>query len=192
MTTEQRHQLGAKILYYISHFEAEIARDANDARAYVNMGLVWHWQSRPRYSDALEHYNMAVRLDPSFPHALCARASLLATCPDATYRDGASAVKDASAALDIAHKNSSRELQNGWQRLMYLQTLAAAHAEEGDFERAGGFQHQALEFTVTMGAYKEVIWRLKGFWSRQPVRERFGLVRFGVHRPSQDGCSNES
>src|SRR5262249_53537524 len=128
------------------------------------------------------HYNTAIRLDPFFAHALCARASLLATCPDPAYRDGASAVKDASAALDIAYKNGSRDLQNGWQRLMYLQTLAAAHTEHGDFERAGGFQHQALEHTVTMGAYREVIWRLKGFWSRQPVRERFGLVRFGVMR----------
>src|SRR5262245_18524879 len=157
MTAREAYQPNAKLLYVIEQFEAKIARDPNDARAYVNMELVWHWQFQPRYSNALEHYNAAVRLDPSFAHALCARASLLATCPDPTYRDGASAVKDASSALGIAYKNSSRDLQNGWQRLMYLPTVAAAHAECGDFERAAGFQHQALEHTVTMGDYGRVI-----------------------------------
>jgi len=178
MTTATWQGRGAKTLFVIRRFEAEIARDASDAYAYDKMGLWWHWEEH--YSKAFELYNIAIRLDPHLSHALCARASLLATCPDPKYRDGASAVRDATTALDIARKNG--ELHSDWLQRMYLQTLAAAHAEHGDFEQAVRFQHEALEYSVTMRAYYEVIGRLKRFHARQPARERFGLVRYGIVR----------
>src|SRR4029077_15790965 len=48
--------------------------------------LWWHWSQL--YAKASRRFDRAVELDPGFAYALCARASLLATCPDPAYRDG--------------------------------------------------------------------------------------------------------
>jgi len=174
MTTKQTHQPDEKTLSLIREFEAAIARNPDDADAYATMGLWWH--RRGDHSKALDHYNAAIHLAPSFARALCARASLLATCPDPRYRDGGSAVRDATAALAAARKNG--ELYSNSRNLMYLQTLAAAHAEHGDFNEAMRFQQEALGYTDTLSMedHRKVISRLMGFHSRRPVRERSGLV----------------
>ena len=93
----------------VERFEAQIARDPDDACAYATRGLWWHWNEE--YARAQDHYDTAVRLDPVFAHARCARASLLATCPDARYRNGEVAVRDATVALDVARE--SGQLRHG-------------------------------------------------------------------------------
>jgi hypothetical protein len=104
MTRAGHGELDPKTLRAIERFEAEIARDASDPFAYVNMGLGWHWTGH--YARALEQLSLA--------YALCARASLLATCPDPTCRNGASALVDATAALNIAREK--KELTTNWKR----------------------------------------------------------------------------
>lgn len=168
-----------KIRSALERFEADVARDPGDAHAYVNMALVWHWSFE--YANALELYNGAIRLDPAFPYALCARASLLATCPDFTYRDGDLAVRDATMALDRALEGPPMKLN--WKRRLYRETLAAALAERGEFDAAILMQREVLPFCITRISEKTATERIAQFQARQPLRLSTGLVRRGILRP---------
>jgi tetratricopeptide (TPR) repeat protein len=62
------------------------------------------------------------------------RAWLRATCPDASVRNGQLAVADAKKACQL----------DGWLLESYIDTLAAAYAEAGDFSSAMRYQEQAI------------------------------------------------
>ena len=108
------------------------------------MGLWWHWSEL--YAKASRRFDRAVELDPGFAWALCARASLLATCPDSAYRDGEAAVRDAAAA--IARARAAGELTTNWTHRVFRETLAAALAERGDFEAAAEVEREALRYCI--------------------------------------------
>jgi tetratricopeptide (TPR) repeat protein len=101
------------------------------------------------YSRALADYNGVVSITSSLPlnRALAQnnRAWLRATCPDASFRNGKEAVADAKSACD----------ETGWREVAYIDTLAAAHAEAGDFDSAVQFERRAIE-----GAREET-WAIK-------------------------------
>jgi tetratricopeptide (TPR) repeat protein len=74
-------------------------------------------------------------------------AYLLATCPDEAVRDGPKAVR---MARRIVEESDARDPA-------YLDTLAVAYAETGDFERAVGTGRRALEVARAQEAQPEVI-----------------------------------
>jgi tetratricopeptide (TPR) repeat protein len=67
--------------------------------------------------------------------ALNWRAALRATCPDASFRDGKSAMADAKKACEMSK----------WKYADYIDTLAAACAESGDFDSAIRYEQQAID-----------------------------------------------
>ena len=67
--------------------------------------------------------------------ALNWRAEMRATCPDPSFRDGKAAVADAKRACEISK----------WKYADYIDTLAAACAESGDFESAVRYEQQAID-----------------------------------------------
>lgn len=85
------------------------------------------------YKDALADYNGLIKLSRSSWMLDC-RASLLATCPDASVRNGQAAVTDATAACRI----------DSWDFPHFIDTLAAAYAETGDFNSAVQFEEKAI------------------------------------------------
>jgi tetratricopeptide (TPR) repeat protein len=141
-------------------FDHAVARMPSYPAAYLNRGL-----ARSRLGDfdlARTDFDLAITLDPELPGPYNARAWLFATCIDASLRDGAQAVKDATRACELA----------GWQDANLLSTLAAAYAEAGDFEAARERQVQAMQLRPNDAAFLRMCdERLELFGISLPVRE---------------------
>lgn len=82
---------------------------------------------------AMDYYAEAIRLDPDNAAAYNNKAWLQSTGPDDDLRDGAQAVLDATRAVELEDSP------------IYRDTLAAAYAEAGNFERAVEEQERAVE-----------------------------------------------
>ncbi len=160
-----------KTLVVLERLESIVARDPNDTYAYVEMGHLWHLNGN--YAVALELYNKVIALDSRFAYALCYRADLLATCPEAQFRDGVKAVADATLALNVGREEGF--LQNDWRHRMFLRVLAAAYAEIGDFTAAMEAENEALAFTVTKRAARTIKHYLSSYRSQVPIRKKRGV-----------------
>ena len=89
------------------------------------------------------------------------KAWLLATCPDDELRDG---------TLAIEHANRACELSK-WMNVAFVDTLAAAHAEAGDFEAAIEHQQSAVDMAPTEMLGQGIKERLALYKSGQPYHE---------------------
>jgi Tfp pilus assembly protein PilF len=90
-----------------------------------------------KYAEALKELDHVISLHPrpvTLARALSDRAWFRATCPNASFRNGQQAVKDAKAACSIMV----------WRDEHMIDTLAAAYAETGDFNSAAQYAAQAL------------------------------------------------
>jgi tetratricopeptide (TPR) repeat protein len=105
----------------------------------------------------------AVRLAPGWDLACNSLAWHLATCPDPRHRDGPRSLKLAERAV--------RTPSNPSFHPNHLDTLAAAHAECGQFDRATVYEQQAIDLIDDpdrRASYEE---RLTLYQSGQPYRE---------------------
>jgi tetratricopeptide (TPR) repeat protein len=151
----------------IADFNEVIRRDPTDATAHYNRGAAWG--AKRDYDKAIADYDVVIRLVPSFPVAYFDRglaryhrrkydkaiadfdeavrldpkshraqnelAWLLATCPVERFRDGKKALVVATRACELADFKSFKSLD----------TLAAAYAENGLFDKAVETQTKAIE-----------------------------------------------
>ena len=124
--------------------------------AYHNRARAW--KALKAYGKAIADLGEAVRNDPEQPAAYNERAWIWATCPDATYRDGRRAIESATRACALT----------GWKNAAFLATLAAAHAEAGDFDAAVKWQTKANG----LGSQAEDEVRLRLYREKTPYRER--------------------
>jgi tetratricopeptide (TPR) repeat protein len=115
------------------------------------------WVEKEHYDKALADFREVVRLDPKQAYGYTALAWLLATCPDAKFRDGRQAVEAAQRAC---------ELSKGPEEFV---TLAAAFAEAGDFDRAVEAQARAIELAPAK-AKTEYQRRLDLYKNKRPYR----------------------
>jgi Tfp pilus assembly protein PilF len=90
-----------------------------------------------KYVEALKEFDYLVSVHPrnvTLARVLSDRAWFRATCPNASFRNGQQAVKDAKAACSIMI----------WKDEHMIDTLAVACAETGDFNSAVQYAAQAL------------------------------------------------
>jgi tetratricopeptide (TPR) repeat protein len=126
------------------------------AASYVNRGDAWF--RKKNFSKATADFRQAIRLDPDNAFALNAIAWLKGTSTDERYRNGPEAVKLATKACEATD----------WRSSGYIDTLAAAYAEAGDFDSAIKYQSKALDLSPEMKGAKE---RLELFKDHKPYRE---------------------
>jgi Flp pilus assembly protein TadD len=100
--------------------------------ALVNRGLIF--LQKGDCQRAITDSKRAYGQNSSSPEAQNALSWALATCPDPAYRDGKMAVMLATKACDSTRRSNSA----------FLDTLAAAYAEAGDFDNAVHAEQSAI------------------------------------------------
>lgn len=113
------------------------------------------------YRAALQDFRRAQRLAPKSPVVLNDLAWFYATCPDARWRDGKLAIKEATNACTIT----------GWRDPDCLDTLAAALAETGQFDQAIRREQEAIKLSAkqSRASYEH---HLLSYQRREPFREK--------------------
>ena len=128
------------------------------------------WVMKGEYHKAIQDINEAIRLDPQDAEYDLDRSEyqlklawILATCPEAQFRDGRRAVELARQAV-AADSDAD---------LYVLSTLAAAHAEAGDFDEAVDWQTKALDLVDAddKEMRDDLDSRLEMYKARKPYRE---------------------
>ena len=127
----------------------------------MQYGLGADFLRRGKFAEALTHYTEAIRLNPGYAEAYNDRAMILAACPEAKYRDGLQALEAATRACELTY----------WNQPAYLDTLAAAHAESGDFAAAVKWQTRAIALLPDASTKDDYQSRLILYQSRKPYRE---------------------
>lgn len=113
------------------------------------------------FDQALQDFDEALSLRPDHPLALNSKAWLLATCPVARCRDGTKAVEVATQAVEQDKGD-----------LWCLDTLAAAHAEAGDFDKAVEIQVKILRDQKLNKTFDEEFrQRLELYKKKKPYRD---------------------
>jgi tetratricopeptide (TPR) repeat protein len=111
---------------------------------------------------ALRDLREAVRLAPRDSIANGSLAWFLATCSDEHVRNGSEAVVYAEKACELSR----------WDESGFIETLAAAYAEAGDFDRAIKYQRQSLSDPTLIPKNREEREKhLNLYQQRKPFRE---------------------
>ena len=143
----------------IADFNQALRLDVNYTKVYINRG--WAWNGKGEYEKAIIDFNEALRLDANYAYAYGSLAWLQATCPDSRYRDGKAALKNANKAYQM----------EGWKNWGGPDTLAAAYAENGDFEKAREWETKAIEMATDEKSKQRCRSHLKFYKQNKPYRE---------------------
>lgn len=163
-----RNNLGVILLEQGRHDEAiRSFKDALDIypehiNARYNLGMSL-WASGNSKA-AVAQYRQVLEMKPDWSMAANTLAWILATDRDEGVRNGDAALKWARIAIQGKHRNNPE----------YLDTLAAAYAESGQFEKAVRMVQQALTLARASGdtvLSKTIEGRLLLYQSRRPFYE---------------------
>ena len=149
----------------IQDFTKAVRLNPKYAPAYVNRAAIYFHQAQPEkaradWLNALEHID-TIEVERR-PEVLNNIAWTLATSPASIYRDGKTAVRAATQACE----------QTNWNRSDFIDTLAAAYAEAGNFAKAIAHENEALRLASASSAEdRGMIQRLRLYQHEKPYRE---------------------
>lgn len=121
--------------------------------AYITIG---------QHRAAMADFEAALKTQPNDSMLLNNLAWLLATSPDDDVRDGPRAIELATRASDVTE----------YKEAFILSTLAAAYAENGDFEEAEKWSQKAVELNDNENQAEQLTEELESYQARKPWRER--------------------
>ena len=120
--------------------------------AYLNLG---------KHEEAIADFESALAIDDEDQGLLNNLAWVLATSPFDEFRNGERAIELATKACELT----------AFQMPHILSTLAAAHAEAGDFESAVKWSTQAVELGQGDPSQQQLTEELAGYKAGKPWRE---------------------
>ena len=157
-------QISGTSRYFLGQFAAAIQDlsaclqlNPDDALAANNRGVSYFLVGQ--YAQAEADLSRTTVSFPQFASAWKNFAWMRATCPEDRYRDGAESVQMATHALELVH----------WDQPQWLEVLAAAYAECGDFAAAVEWQQKALA-ALTVESDSPAARRLWLYQSQTPFR----------------------
>jgi tetratricopeptide (TPR) repeat protein len=162
----QAHRLLGQHDQAMTDLARALELDAGCIAAYGEQALVH--EAAGRYEDSIRAVKQLLKLDPQHPDGLNHLAWIHATCPVAGLRNGELALKLATRAC---------KLSDG-EHWAHLDTLAAAYAQQGDFERAGKWLAKAIK-KAPDEERGELRSRLKLYESGKPFRLESRALRPG-------------
>ncbi|MGA2539998.1 MAG: tetratricopeptide repeat protein [Verrucomicrobiota bacterium] len=119
-----------------AQYERALEIEPNFTDAHYDLGNIFLQTGHP--AEAIGHYQKVMEVQPDFLPAINNLAWVLATCPQASIRDGAAAVEYARRANQLS----------GGKNANIISTLAAAYAEAGQFPEALRAARQALSLAI--------------------------------------------
>jgi tetratricopeptide (TPR) repeat protein len=138
---EECHQLLGRVLMMGGKPDQAVVELQNMLRAVPGffsiedqLKLINLLAARGRFRDAVADCRKVLETDPQNALARNQLAWMLATCPDASVRDGAKAVEIARLLVQDSRRREPA----------FLDTLAAAYAEAGQFPKAVATAKEAL------------------------------------------------
>src|SRR6266550_1888596 len=123
----------------ISHCRAALLIQPENADAHTNLAIAL--DEKGQTAEAVQNYEKALEISPQSVSALTNLAWLLATCSNASFRNGTKAIELAGEADQLS----------GGTNTLVLRALAAAHAESGQFGKAIEIARTAMQVARTQG-----------------------------------------
>ena len=145
----------------IKDFNRAVALNSKSAVAFSNRGAAF--MGKKNYKKAQSDFENAIKLSPKLADAANVFGWFLATCPNENFRNGEKAIEHAKKACELSN----------WKEWSYLDTLAAAHAEKGDFAKAVELETKAIAMAPEEGK-SECEERLALYKQQKPYRSEFG------------------
>jgi tetratricopeptide (TPR) repeat protein len=159
-----------------AHYQASLALGPDHPEAHYQLAIVL--QARGEVAAATQHFHQALRLKPDWIEALNNLAWLLATQPEARFRDGKQALELASRAVALTHTNEAGPLD----------TLGGALAEVGRFTEAANTARTAARLAQAAGAAdleREIAAHLQCYEHGVPVRESGTATNAPANHPGR-------
>ncbi len=184
------HQFGAKGRddpeLVVARETENLAEQPEDAAAWKRRAAAH--QQLGRAAEALTDWEQVLLLAPEDPDAYCARAWIWAASPAEALRDGPAAVHSAARAVELDAGSAvlwDEDAGRARVRCEYRETLAAAHAECGQFNAAVQVLDELLE-VASVEDRPRIRYRRALFASGRPYRDLPGADDPALYGDYQD------
>jgi tetratricopeptide (TPR) repeat protein len=143
----------------IADFTRVIQLDSNNANGLKYRGKVY--MEKKDYAHALSDYQRIIQIEPTDYQNFVTAAQVLASCPDAAFRDGKKAVEYAQKACELT----------AWKEATCIEALAMAYAADGNFPEAVKWEKAFLQASLPADVRATAQDRLKLYQNNKPYLE---------------------